>query len=287
MKKFFFVVLTLCLAVAAGAQTFQELFTEEIISDRKYCQGATAAENVIFQFYDGAPAIDIYDLSNGKALGSVTLEGKKTYHCNNAVASSTYYRKGDEYPLLYVSQENKAEHLILVFRITRDKSGKFGAEVVQKIILPAPIEMGLYYPNVVMDTDAGELIITGFTWESWNKPTRGNSLQFVKFKTPAVTSPVVTLKTSDILDRWTDEFLLATQGAAIKGGMLYQVYGGPPTQFICCYNLATKNLVWKYDLIEAGIPNEPEGLFIIEDRIYVVDVKKNVYSQPFDMHRAD
>ena len=79
----------------------------------------------------------------------------------------------------------------------------------------------------------------------------------------------------------------ATQGAAIKGGMLYQVYGGPPTQFICCYNLATKKLVWKYDLIEAGIPNEPEGLFIIGDKIYVVDVEKNVYSLPLDMHRPD
>lgn len=287
MKKTLVAILISCLAFSAAAQTFEKLYTEEVIGDRKHCQGATGIGNVIFQFYDGAPAIDIYDLSTGKALGSVALEGKKTYHCNNAVVSSTYYRQGDEFPLIYVSQENKAEHLILVFRITRDKNGTFAADVVQKIILPAPIEMGLYYPNVVMDLDAGELIITGFTWESWNKPTRGNSLQFVKFKTPSAASSQVTLSTADILDRWTDEFLLATQGAAIKGGMLYQVYGGPPTQFICCYNLATKNLVWKYDLIESGVPNEPEGLFIIRDTIYVVDVLKNVYSLPFDMHRAD
>ena len=188
MKKTLVAILISCLAFSAAAQTFEKLYTEEVIGDRKHCQGATGIGNVIFQFYDGAPAIDIYDLSTGKALGSVALEGKKTYHCNNAVVSSTYYRQGDEFPLIYVSQENKVEHLILVFRITRDKNGTFAADVVQKIILPAPMEMGLYYPNVVMDIDAGELIITGFTWESWNKPTRGNSLQFVKFKTPSAAS---------------------------------------------------------------------------------------------------
>ncbi len=286
MKKTLIAILACCIAVSASAQKFEKLYREEVIGGRERSQGATGTGNVLFQFYDGAPAIDIYELSSGKALGSIALEGKKTYHCNNAVVSSTYYRKGDEFPLVYVSQENKAEHLILVFRITRGGGG-FAAEVVQKIILPAPMEMGLYYPNVVLDLDAGDLLITGFSWESWNKPTRGNSLQFVKFKTPAVSSAEVVLTTADIQDRWTDEFVIATQGAAIKGGMLYQVYGGPPTQFICCYNLATKKLVWKYDLIEAGIPNEPEGLFIIGDKIYVVDVEKNVYSLPLDMHRPD
>ena len=286
MKKTLIAILACCIAVSASAQKFEKLYREEVIGGRERCQGATGTGNVLFQFYDGAPAIDIYELSSGKALGSIALEGKKTYHCNNAVVSSTYCRKGDEFPLVYVSQENKAEHLILVFRITRGGGG-FAAEVVQKIILPAPMEMGLYYPNVVLDLDAGDLLITGFSWESWNKPTRGNSLQFVKFKTPAVSSAEVVLTTADIQDRWTDEFVIATQGATIKGGMLYQVYGGPPTQFICCYNLATKKLVWKYDLIEAGIPNEPEGLFIIGNKIYVVDVEKNVYSLPLDMHRPD
>ena len=53
------------------------------------------------------------------------------------------------------------------------------------------------------------------------------------------------------------------------------------------YMLVTSNLVAVSVDCESGIPNEPEGLFIIGDTIYVVDVLKNVYSLPLDMHRAD
>lgn len=62
MKKTLIAILITCFAFSAAAQTFEKLYREEVIGGREHCQGATGFGNVIFQFYDGAPAIDIYDL---------------------------------------------------------------------------------------------------------------------------------------------------------------------------------------------------------------------------------
>ena len=275
------IIITLCLAIfmagTANAQIFEAVFQEKPTSATPGSrQGGVAIDDFIFQFMDGAPAIDVFSLKKGEHLQRIPLEGRKTWHCNNACVSDTYLQKGDRYPLIYVSQENRAEHCICVFRIS-GKKGSFEAELVQKINLPEPAVMGVWYPNLVLDSEKGELYITGYSRESWKDARGGNGLQLLKFKLPAVSYGEITISAAEILDRRNYAFRLATQGAVIKDGKMYQVYGMAGDSAFVCYDLESGVEIWAKDLSAAGIPNEPESLFFSGKTLFCVDVKGIVY----------
>lgn len=265
------------MAGAANAQVFEIVFQQNpSVETPASRQGGVAIDDYIFQFMDGAPAIDVFSIRSGKHLQRIALEGRKTWHCNNACVSDTYLQKGDKYPLIYVSQENRAEHCICVFRIS-GKKNSLSAELVQKINLPAPVVMGVWYPNLVLDNDNGDIYITGYSRESWKDARGGNGLQLLKFKLPAVSYGEVSISADEIQDRRNYAFRLATQGAVIKDGKMYQVYGMGGDSAIVCYDLESGSELWAKDLSAAGIPNEPEALFFSGKTLYCVDVKGVVY----------
>lgn len=279
MKKILLILSFAMLAAwSADAQFFKQVFQE---TPSEKCpgsrQGGVAMGDCIFQFMDGAPAIDVFSLKKGKHLQRIKLEGRRTWHCNNACVSDIYLVKGDRYPLVYVSQEHKEEHCICSFRITENK-GVFSAELVQRIILPEPVQMGVWYPNLVLDNEKGELYVTGYSRASWNDARSGNGLQLLRFSLPAAGYGEVTLGTTEILSRRNYAFRLATQGAVIKEGKMYQVYGMAGDSAIVCYDLETGRELWSRDLTLAGIPNEPESLFFSGKTLYCVDVKGFVYA---------
>ena len=278
MKNIFLTLtLAIFMAVPVNAQVFEAVFQQNPSSATPGSrQGGVAMDDCIFQFMDGAPAIDVFSIKKGEHLQRIPLEGRKTWHCNNACVSDTYLQKGDKYPLIYVSQENRAEHCICVFRIT-GKKGSLKAELVQKINLPEPAVMGVWYPNLVLDSDKGELYITGYSRESWKDARGGNGLQLLKFKLPAVSYGEVSLSADEILSRRNYAFRLATQGAVIKDGKMYQVYGMAGDSAFVCYDLESGVEQWAKDLSAAGIPNEPESLFFSGKTLYCVDVKGFVY----------
>lgn len=279
MKRILYLLATIMLtAWSADAQFFKERF-QEIPNSKSpgSRQGGVAMDGCIFQFMDGAPAIDVYSISDGRHIQRIALEGRKTWHCNNACVSDTYLVKGDRLPLVYVSQENKAEHCICVFRIS-GKKGDYRAEVVQKIILPEPVKMGVWYPNLALDNDNSVLYVTGYSLESWNDARGGNGLQLLAFPLPAAGYGEVMLSSDDIISRRNYSFRLATQGAVIKDGKMYQVYGMGGASAIVCYDLSTGRELWCADLSSAGIPNEPESLFFVGKELYCVDVKGFVYT---------
>ena len=278
MKRIFVTIgLAIFMAAPVNAQIFEAVFQEKPESATPGSrQGGVAIDDCIFQFMDGAPAIDVFSIKKGEHLQRIPLEGRKTWHCNNACVSDTYLQKGDKYPLVYVSQENRAEHCICVFRIS-GKKGSFEAELVQKINLPEPAVMGVWYPNLVLDNDKGELYVTGYSRESWKDARGGNGLQVLKFKLPAVSYGEVSISTADILGRRNYDFRLATQGAVIKDGKMYQVYGMAGDSAFVCYDLESGVELWAKDLSAAGIPNEPESLFFSGKTLFCVDVKGNVY----------
>ena len=278
MKRIFLtIVLAIFMAGPANSQIFEAVFqqnpSDALPGSR---QGGVAVDELLFQFMDGAPAIDVFSLRKGEHLQRIPLEGRKTWHCNNACVSGTYLHKGDKYPLIYVSQENRDEHCICVFRIS-GKKGSFAAEIVQKIILPTPVQMGLWYPNLVLDNDKGELYITGYSRESWKDARSGNGLQLLKFKLPDVSEGEIQISPAEILDRRVYDFRLATQGAVIKDGRMYQVYGMAGDSAIVCYYLENGMVLWAKDLTAAGIPNEPESLYFSGKYLYCTDVKGIVY----------
>ena len=279
MKRFLSLVAVLWAAIGSAQTTvsFEKIFYETHSREQKYnIQGASIVGGKLFQLHDGNKPMVVYDVKSGSFICEIQVEPTKTWHNNTASFSDIYYEKGDAYPLLYVSQENIKEHKAVVYRIKEEKEGVMSAEIVQTIIFPEPIEMGLYYPNLAVDLDAGYLYLTGFSWASWNKPERGNAVQLLRFRLPSPKEgPVVKFWTKDILERYCFDFKVATQGAAVRGGKLYQVFGGPGNSCLVCTDLATGKEEFKSEL--NGIPGEPEGLGFYKDRIIVTCNDGDVY----------
>jgi len=277
-----FSILLFAAIVPSSAQFFTEKF-REVPSEQPPAsrQGAVALGDYLFHFYDKAAGIEVYSMKTGKNIQRISIPGgRRTWHCNNANVSAVYYDKKDKYPLVYVSQEHAEEHRICVFRITETGKEDFSAGLIQTIVLPRPVEMSVWYTNLVLDTQKSELYVTGYSRASWKDASGGNALQFVKFPLPGVSPGETVLSTTDILDRRLYDFRVATQGAVIRDGRLYQVYGVPgigPTSAVC-YDLETGAELWCRDLVTAGIPNEPEALFFYGKELVCVDVKGVVYS---------
>ena len=281
MRKLFLILSFILSCVVLNARpAFRKYMVEEAGPGASLnVQGAAAFGNLLFQFYDGSPQISVYDLSSRKRIGEAVLEGHRTWHCNNASVSSFYYEKGDEFPLIYVSQENAAEHKVTVFRISRDGASSFTAAVVQTITLPEPEAMGLHYPNLALDVQRNRLYVTGYSAASWSRPEE-NSLQILCFPLPFPYDGTVELSVSDIAGRISLPFRTATQGAAVRNGKLYQAYGVPgmgPLS-LCCTSLDGGKCEWELNLVACGFSNEPEGLFFHNDELMLVDVKKGVFS---------
>lgn len=279
MKKILTLAALLWAAVGTAQTTvsFEKIFFETHSRTQKYnIQGASIAGGKLFQLHDGNKPMVVYDMKDGSFIREIAGEPVKTWHNNTASFSNLYYEAGDAYPLLYVSQENIKEHKAVIYRIREGSDGSMTAEIVQTIIFPEPIEMGLYYPNLAVDSDAGFLYLTGFSWASWNKPENGNAVQILRFPLPSPKAgEVVTLSTRNIQARYCSEFKLATQGAAVRGGKLYQVFGGPGNSCLVCTDLSTGKEVFKSEL--NGIPGEPEGLGFFEDHLIVTCNDGDVY----------
>ncbi len=268
------------MALAAQQVGFTRLFTENFDSQRPNSnQGSVIAGDYLFQFRDKNAAIDVYHMPDGATVCSIPMEFTPTFHNNNVEASAFYYKKGDEFPVLYASQENKAEHKVVAYRVWRD-GDKFDKEIVQVINLPSPMEMGVFYTNVILDVQNQKMFITGYSAESWKSAEGGNGLVLLEFRLPTpFEGSEVNFTTSQILSRRNFPFRVATQGASIRNGRIYQVYGVPkygPCSIVCT-DIAGGKILWEQSLAEAGIDQEPEGLSFYKDELIVADVKGNIY----------
>ena len=283
MKKYLTVVAAALMSAAVlQAQDFKfKPYMEEFQEGEKVTsvQGAAVFGDLFFQFQDGNKEMKVYNLAEKTLVDAVALNPVKRWHNNNVKFSDTYYKAGDEFPLLYASQENAQEHCIAVWRITRS-GDKFAAEIVQMITLPSPVEMGVWYPNQILDVKGGRLFVTGYSAPSWNRPDNGNNLQLLCFAIPEFRKGKdVTLSTSDIITRTTSTFRVATQGAAVRNGKIYQVYGVPTwgADYIVCRDATTGKVEWERYLAELGFRDEPEGLDFWHDEIVVVNNRGTIF----------
>ena len=111
---------------------------------------------------------------------------------------------------------------------------------------------------------------------------RGQKLKAISDPLPSPKEgPVVKLWTKDILERYCTDFKVATQGATIYGGKLYQVFGGPGNSCLVCTDLSTGEELFKSEL--NGIPGEPEGLGIYKGRLIVSCNDGEVYRSDLDV----
>lgn len=278
-------MIVLALIMATGnclaqiPEKFSHVFQEDA-GPGHAIQGSAIYGDILFQFHNTNKTACLFSISQKKFILEIPMDEKATYHCNNAEFSTERYDSKDHFPLLYISMENVSEHKILVYRIMNEASGA-KAEKIQEIILPRPVEMGLYYPNITLDKDERMLYITGYSLESWNKDENGNGLQLLQFALPDFRSgSIVSLSATDILSRKHSDFRVATQGATIRGGKLYQSFGVPgmgPTS-LSCFNLKEGKTEWTIDLPLKGFKEEPEGLDMYGDEIYIIDGTGGVWA---------
>lgn len=277
MKRILAIAVAATLSLPGFAQTwFTELFRESGVKGG--IQGAAVFGDKFFQFHDHNTSISIFDLRTGALIQDIPTGEVKTWHNNNVNFSTVYYEESDRYPLVYASQENIKEHRTVVWRITEDAGGVFSARIVQTIIFPDPMQMGLYYPNLALDNENGKIYLTGYSLPSWNKGDNGNGVQLLRFPLPSpVSGETVYLGTGDIEARFCNRFRIATQGAAISGGKLYQSFGVPSlgeTRLVVT-DLETGRT--EYESALGGISDEPEGLGFWQGRIVIVCGKGGVY----------
>lgn len=276
MRKLLFTLFLTGTLSALQAQVRPFMTEEPFTLTKQARQGAACYKNLLFQFHNANPLVEIFDLKEQKRIYQIELEPEPVIHCNNANFGSVKYDKKDPFPLLYVSSER--DQRIITYRVTHE-AGKYGLQKVQTIFLPNSDEASYYYTNLIIDSKQNKLWITGYTRHSWNKPDGGNQLRYVQFDLPKVSDGDVVLDYKNCISEFRLPFRIATQGAVFHKGKICQAFGcnQKDTNFIIV-NPKTGHIEKEYSIGGAGIKEEPEGTFVFKNKLMVVTcVPGNIY----------
>lgn len=252
----------------------EKVFTESHEVSRSY-QGAAAYGKYFFQFSDHMENVGVYDLDEKKLIGVTSLQKNELYHCNNAGFGKEFWSEEDEFPLLYVSMENIDAHCALVFRVQK-ADGAFVFTIVQTIRYPDPRTGGAYYPNSVVDGENGLIYVMGYTENSYEKK-KNNRIRVTKFGLPGKDTSDVQLKAEDALDDFEVESVTATQGAIVRKGIIYQVYGFGGKSFLKLLDSDKKEYIATVRLPKYKFRAEPECLVYYNGALFCADVNGVVY----------
>ena len=275
MKKILFSILLFSCVAGLQAQVKPFMTEERVTLTKQPRQGAACYKNLLFQFRNANPLIEIYDLKQQKRIQQIELEPEPVIHCNNGNFGKKKFDKKDKFPLLYVSSER--DQRIITYRVT-ESNGKYAVQKVQTIYLPNSDEASYYYTNLIVNGKDNKLWITGYTRHSWNKADNGNQLRYVQFELPDVKEGDVTLDYKNCVSEFCLPFRVATQGAIFYKGKLCQAFGckQDETNFIII-NPKTGKVEKEYSIGGAGITEEPEGTIVYKNKLLVVFVTGNIY----------
>ena len=247
-------------------------------------QGATIYKNMLFAAMNNNGEMLVYDLYANKQSGSIVVPEITNHHNNNINFGPEFYSDDDEFPLLYMSQENNAVHKCVVARITRN-GATWNYEHVQTITFPTPEENGMFWANSYIDAENNYIYLMGYKNESWTDPSNDNRLVSRRWKLPKLSDGDVTLKVADSTNYHETPFWIATQGALFKDGKLYQVYSMPSYKDWLKFRvLDLENGVVErvLELYTRGFTTEPEGIGYYNGYLYVVDVNGNIFKLEFE-----
>lgn len=238
--------------------------------------------------------IKMYNLRNKSLVYALDTTGfadflkdsPSVYHCNQACFGPDFYQEGDPFPLLYISQRNNVEGRCFyqVFRIVLpDLEGEeyesFSLELVQTIYLPVmTIRNSLGNANLVID---GEKRLM-YTYSRNNKSTDFNygQCKISVFTLPSFYESKVVYEAMDILD----SYYLGCSAVNMQGGVIHdnKLYIGQGYKS-CGYinlrivDLENKKLEKTVDLLNAGFTQEPEGLYVYDNRLMMSVNGSNIY----------
>ena len=242
-------------------------------------QGATIYGKYLFVAYNKMPMISVYDFDTKTLVNNISFTPVNTYHCNNMNFGVEKYDSADDFPLLYVSQENENEHKCLVFRITVSND-EFSATLVQTITYPVPSTVGQYYQNCFIDTINNLMFIEGYTQNSYST---GDLREFriMGYHLPKLSEGDVTLEASEAVQNFTMAATkTSTQGGFVSGDKIVQVFGKPETTpeiYLAQISLTAERFVTMIELNDIGITNEPESVFVYKGHLYIFMVNRDIY----------
>lgn len=241
------------------------------VSSQGSRQGCAYYGGTLLVFHNTNDIVEVYDAENLIMKSTFNMRERgfcnSEYHCNNANFSNTRYAPTDFYPLLYVSMENINQHCILVFRITGNLDC-LDFDLIQTILLPAPSEIELFYPNCYVDTEKQSLWISGYSTNNFYI-SDDNNLKYIRFNLPDIcVGSIVEFSAKDIQQVDIFDSVSATQGGCFFEGNLFQVFGITVPRHFMIFNLYESTII--HDNLLTLFDAEPEGLYIKEGLVYYI-----------------
>lgn len=220
--------------------------------------------------YNMATQTLLYNLSTGYTKDAI-------WHCNQCQFGTLRYSQDDMFPVLYVTVNNNEQDRCawVAYRIiptlTNNEISSFTIEEVQTIYLPVMTDTNcLGNFNIAVDAERG--VLWGYGRNNNSAASNYNKATFACFPIPALSSSEVTYEDTDIIDSFSDTWVMENaQGGFIKNGKLvimqgYQSVGAINLRVIDLY--AAKRQVSFVDLLGNGFTEEPEGVFFYKGNIY-------------------
>ena len=242
-------------------------------------QGCAQYNDLLFVTCNTMAIMAIFDLQAKALVTTIAFSPVSTYHCNSMNFGAEKYADDDEFPLLYISMENIAEHKMIALRIVKSSDGIYSGEIKQTITYPAPSESTQYYPNGSLDNENGYLFVKGYILNNYVAGS-GNKIRVRKWAMPTLSEGDVTLSIADALQVFDVPALTATQGEIVNNGKLLGCYGadwaGDKSIHLAMIDPDQQKMVTDIKLSDIGYKQEPEAIFTWKDCLYIVDVYGSV-----------
>ena len=237
-------------------------------------QGCAQYNGLLFVTCNEMSVIAVFDLKSKELVGKITFTPVSTYHCNSMNFGIEKYADGDDFPLLYISMENIAEHKMIALRITKALDNTYSGEIKQTIIYPEPSESTQYYPNGALDNENGYLFVKGYTSNNYVAGPE-NKIRVRKWAMPKLSDGDVTLKVADALQTFDVPALTATQGEIVNNGKLLGCYGadwaGDGSIHVAMIDPERERMVTDIIMNSIGYTQEPESVFVWNNEMYILD----------------
>lgn len=297
---FFFVFKSIIASSIMDGDTIQQLeisssaFTKFMeFQGRGSSQGAACYGDYLFVGIRGNRTIDVYDLGKKSLVGTIAVPGSHPHcHANTLNFGTQFYKKDDEFPLLYVSSgerldESKDQSKVFVYRIEKNIAS------LEKISFHASLVQTIDLDNFYTWT---ECITSRADSTLWIRCVRNGKMTFLKYPEPEVSKTHVTFTPTDsvIIDSIQVngiKALLHIQGMLCEDGYITYATGMPyEVPYWAAISLESKNYEYLVNLYEVegfdkhthrGLQWEPEYVFTYKGDYYL-GFRKFIYKMDLE-----
>jgi hypothetical protein len=238
-------------------------------------QGGTAYGKYLWAFHNYFESWEVYDLETEQLVQFKILKKDPHKHCGCVSFGTEFYDENDEFPLLYIGEEN--EYLCYVYRITGEE-GTWDLQLVQTITLPSASEEFCYYPTVKIDNEQGRIILYGLGNYPWTQQA-DNKIRYKTLPLPTLAQGDVTLTEADVIDSF--ELPQQTETAQcpyIHNGCAIHPLGMYFNARVIITDLTAKRIKSSF---YTGLNLEPEGAWLYNGELYIHHAKGEIYKFNF------